>query len=114
MNRRGGLHHNLLVGGRVRSPGLVVGGGRTAAVAAAGGLRLYATALRILASRPGGLSGVTLVNAALASEIEIDIVYNMYRMRRFTTNTVCAGPCLWALPTMPFRKLQVRARPLTT
>jgi cytochrome P450 len=38
-------------------------------------------------------------------EIEIEIVYNMYRMRRFTTNTVCAGCCLWALPTMPYRKL---------
>jgi hypothetical protein len=24
-------------------------------------------------------------------EIEFEIVYNMYRMRRFTPNTVCAG-----------------------
>jgi hypothetical protein len=39
---------------------------------------------------------------------EIEIVYNMYRMRRFTTCTVCAGCCLWGLPTMPFRKLTVR------
>jgi hypothetical protein len=38
-------------------------------------------------------------------EIEIEIVYNMYRMRRFPPNTVCAGCCLWALPTMPYRKL---------
>jgi hypothetical protein len=38
-------------------------------------------------------------------EIEIEIVYNMYRMRRFTTNTVCAGCCLSALPAMPYRKL---------
>jgi hypothetical protein len=38
-------------------------------------------------------------------EIEIEIVYNMYRMRRFTAITVCAGCCLWALPTMPFMKL---------
>jgi hypothetical protein len=47
-------------------------------------------------------------------EIEIEIVYNMYRMRRFTPKTVCAGCCLWALPTMPYMNLQVRARPLTT
>jgi hypothetical protein len=38
-------------------------------------------------------------------KIEIEIVYNMYRMRRFTPITVCAGCCLWALPTMPYRKL---------
>jgi hypothetical protein len=38
-------------------------------------------------------------------EIEIEIVYNMYRMRRFTPNTARAGCCLWALPTMPYRKL---------
>jgi hypothetical protein len=38
-------------------------------------------------------------------EIEIKIVYNIYRVRRFTTCTECAGCCLWALPTMPFRKL---------
>jgi hypothetical protein len=38
-------------------------------------------------------------------EIEIEIVYNMYRMRRFTPKTVCAGCCLWALPTMPYMKL---------
>jgi hypothetical protein len=38
-------------------------------------------------------------------EIEIEIVYNMYRIRRFATNTVCAGCCLSALPTMPYRKL---------
>jgi hypothetical protein len=38
-------------------------------------------------------------------KIEIEIVYNMYRMRRFTSNTVCAGCCLWALPTMPYREL---------
>jgi hypothetical protein len=40
-----------------------------------------------------------------AIEIEIEIVYNMYRMRRFTPNTVYAGCCLWALPTMPYREL---------
>jgi hypothetical protein len=45
--------------------------------------------------------------------IEIVIVYNMYRMRRFTPNAVCAGCYLWALPTMPYKDLQVRARPLT-
>jgi hypothetical protein len=38
-------------------------------------------------------------------EIEIEIVYNMYRMRRFTPNTVCAGCCFWALPTMPYKEL---------
>jgi hypothetical protein len=38
-------------------------------------------------------------------EIEIEVVYIMYRMRRFTTRTVCAGCCLWALPTMPYMKL---------
>jgi hypothetical protein len=27
-------------------------------------------------------------------EIEIEIVYNMYSMGRFTTSTVCAGCCL--------------------
>jgi hypothetical protein len=37
--------------------------------------------------------------------IEIEIVYNMYLMRRFTTITVCAGCYLWALPTMPHKKL---------
>jgi hypothetical protein len=37
--------------------------------------------------------------------IEIEIDYNMYRMRRFTPNTVRAGCCLWALPTMPYREL---------
>jgi hypothetical protein len=36
---------------------------------------------------------------------EIEIVYNMYRMRRFTTSTICAGCCPWALPTMPYMKL---------
>jgi hypothetical protein len=39
------------------------------------------------------------------STIEIEIVYNMYRMRQFTTTTVCAVFCLWALPTMPYKKL---------
>jgi hypothetical protein len=37
--------------------------------------------------------------------IEIEIIYNMYRMRRFTPNTVCAGCCIWALPTMPYMEL---------
>jgi hypothetical protein len=36
-------------------------------------------------------------------EIEIEIVYNMYR--RFTPITVCARCCLWALPTMPYMEL---------
>jgi hypothetical protein len=39
-------------------------------------------------------------------EIGIKIVYNTYRMRRFTPNTVCAGCCLWALPTMPYMELR--------
>jgi hypothetical protein len=39
------------------------------------------------------------------TEIEIEIVYNMNRMRRFTPITVCAGWCLWALPTVPYKKL---------
>jgi hypothetical protein len=38
-------------------------------------------------------------------EIEIEIVYNMYRMRRFSQKAVCAGCCLWDLPTMPYREL---------
>jgi hypothetical protein len=38
-------------------------------------------------------------------EIEIETVYNVYRMRRFTTITECAGCCLWTLPTMPYMKL---------
>jgi formate dehydrogenase assembly factor FdhD len=38
-------------------------------------------------------------------EIEIENVCNIYRMRRFTTSTVCAGCGLWALPTMPYKKL---------
>jgi hypothetical protein len=38
-------------------------------------------------------------------DIEIEIEINMYRMRRFTTSTVCAGCCLWALPTMPYMNL---------
>jgi 8-oxo-dGTP pyrophosphatase MutT (NUDIX family) len=38
-------------------------------------------------------------------EIEIETVYDMYRMRRFTANTVCAGCCLWARPTMPYMRL---------
>jgi hypothetical protein len=38
-------------------------------------------------------------------EIEIEIVYNMYRMRRFTPHTVRAGCCLWALPTMSYMDL---------
>jgi hypothetical protein len=54
--------------------------------------------LAILASSPW-MVGLAVI------EIEIETVYNMYRMRRFTTNTVCAGCCLWALPTMPYRKL---------
>jgi hypothetical protein len=36
---------------------------------------------------------------------EIEIVYNMYRMRRLTPNTVCAGCRLRALPTMPYMEL---------
>jgi hypothetical protein len=47
--------------------------------------------------------GVT--NEVDVIEIEMRIVYNMYRMRQFTTITVCAGCCLWALPTIPYRKL---------
>jgi hypothetical protein len=43
--------------------------------------------------------------AMVKIEIETEIVYNMYRMRRFTTSTICAGCCLWALPTMPHKKL---------
>jgi hypothetical protein len=43
--------------------------------------------------------------AGIEIEIEIEIVYNMYRMHRFTSNTVCAGCFLWALPTMPYKKL---------
>jgi hypothetical protein len=43
---------------------------------------------------------------AQLGEIEIVIVYNMYRMRRFTTSAVCAGCCLWAIPTMPHKKLK--------
>jgi hypothetical protein len=38
-------------------------------------------------------------------EIEVEIIYNMYRMRRSTPNTLCAGCCLWALPTMPYMEL---------
>jgi hypothetical protein len=45
------------------------------------------------------------VEVRVEIEIEIEIVYNMCRMRRFTPNTVCAGCCLWALPTMPYREL---------
>jgi hypothetical protein len=37
-------------------------------------------------------------------KFEIEIVYNMYRMRRFTPKAVCAGCCLWALPTMPYKE----------
>jgi hypothetical protein len=51
----------------------------------------------------------THVTLALVLEIEIEIVYNMYRMRRFTPNAVCAGCCLWALPTMPYRELTSQA-----
>jgi hypothetical protein len=40
-----------------------------------------------------------------AIEVEIEIVYNMYRMRRLTPNTVRAGGCLWALPTMSYMEL---------
>jgi hypothetical protein len=43
--------------------------------------------------------------AMLCIEIEIEIVYNMYRMRQFTPNTVCAVCCLWALPNMPYMEL---------
>jgi hypothetical protein len=39
-------------------------------------------------------------------EIEIRLVYKMYHMRRFTTYIACAGCCLWALSTMPFRELK--------
>jgi hypothetical protein len=38
-------------------------------------------------------------------KFEIEIVYNMYRMRRFTPNTVCAGCCLSPPPTMPYMEL---------
>jgi hypothetical protein len=44
--------------------------------------------------------------ACVVIGIEIEIVYNMYRMHMFTPNTVCAGCCLWALPTMPYKKLK--------
>jgi hypothetical protein len=50
-------------------------------------------------------STCTMSCNVLLQEIEIEIVYNMYRMRRFTLNTVCAGCCLWALPTMPYMEL---------
>jgi hypothetical protein len=48
---------------------------------------------------------VRRVSAEGEIEIEIEVVYNMYRMRRFIPNTVRAGCCLWALPTMPFGEL---------
>ena len=35
----------------------------------------------------------TGLRAQIEIEIQIEIVYNMYRMRRFTTITVCAGCC---------------------
>jgi hypothetical protein len=41
---------------------------------------------------------------AVFIEIEIEIVYNMYRMRRFTPNTVCAGCCLLGPPDYAIHK----------
>jgi hypothetical protein len=51
---------------------------------------------------------VAEITIMLVIEIEIEIVYSMYRMRRFTTITVCAGCCLWALPTMPYMMLTIQ------
>jgi hypothetical protein len=64
MKRRGGPHHHFFGGGRVVSPSLVAGVARAAPAAAGAALRMSAAAFRALASGPGGLSGVILVNAA--------------------------------------------------
>jgi uncharacterized integral membrane protein len=50
-----------------------------------------------------GAAGLA-VGSALRFLTVFEIVY-MYRMRRFTTVTICAGCCLWTLPTMPYMKL---------
>jgi hypothetical protein len=52
-----------------------------------------------------GRLAISLLNSSLAIEIEIEIVYNMYRMRRFLSKAGCVGCCLWALPTMPYMEL---------
>jgi hypothetical protein len=52
------------------------------------------------------IHGISSLNTeGFKIEIEIEIVYNMYRMRRFTTKIVCAGCCLLALPSMPYKEL---------
>jgi hypothetical protein len=64
-------------------------------------------ACEVLLKPSGGRSSIAAVTSVsqIEIEMEIEIVYNMYRIRRLTTITVCAGCCLWALPTMPYRKL---------
>jgi hypothetical protein len=65
------------------------------------------TPLLTIARKPTDFQ-LSLTLAAVSesgTDIEIEIVYNMYRVRRFTTITVCTGCCLWALPPMPYRKL---------
>jgi hypothetical protein len=68
-NRRGGAHHHFLGGGRAGSAGFVEGVERASAAAAVAALRLSAPALRALASRPGGLSGVSLAMVAPAATL---------------------------------------------
>jgi allophanate hydrolase subunit 1 len=77
---------------------------RTSLMAKLGNQRRYPKEVQVVHKQRLAASN----EAAKAAEdraIEIEIVYNMYRMRRFTPNTVCAGYCLWALPTMPYKKL---------
>jgi hypothetical protein len=70
MDQRGGPHHHFFCGGRGASTVLSAGGTRVAAAAAVVALRLSAAALRALASRPEGLSGVTLANATPAAALQ--------------------------------------------
>jgi adenine C2-methylase RlmN of 23S rRNA A2503 and tRNA A37 len=68
-------------------------------------LRRFVMADRKPATTPTSANDTQKSSFMDDTKIEIEIVYNMYRIRRFTPNTVCAGFCLSALPTMPYRKL---------
>jgi hypothetical protein len=56
--------------------------------------------------------------AQVCQEIEMKLKLKLFTTctvcAGFTPKAVCAGCCLWALPTMPYMELTSQARPLTT
>jgi hypothetical protein len=69
MNRCGGPHHHFFGGGRGVSMGVALGLSLVVVAAVAAALRLSVAVFRALVSEHGGLSGMTLANAAHAAPL---------------------------------------------